>query len=235
MTQYEFLRRNYGFSQPKPNIYEKCPYYEWSQNAPLGAGFDWVHLQNIKIAFETAVSYPDLMGTTLPTDHFDMENYIIRTNKQLLISRQNLITSLKTSSPAFDSIRYTLGRMIHTLQDFYSNTNWVELGNDIINPNVGMSENLGIQINSGIACKICQQGFTPTEEHDIDMAYGSDAAALNTIGNRSNIFSCTDNVVTNYLTSGYRSAEASFSSGLPAGKCSSGGRLAPIGLNLNPR
>lgn len=39
--------------------------------------------------------------------------------------------------------RQLLGQLLHTLQDFYSHSNWVELGNKNINENIGINEDIG--------------------------------------------------------------------------------------------
>ena len=39
--------------------------------------------------------------------------------------------------------RESLGRLLHTLQDFYSHSNWIEMGNTNINNLIGVKENIG--------------------------------------------------------------------------------------------
>ena len=39
--------------------------------------------------------------------------------------------------------RQLLGQLLHTLQDFYSHSNWIELGKKDINERIGIYEDLG--------------------------------------------------------------------------------------------
>ncbi len=39
--------------------------------------------------------------------------------------------------------RQLLGQLLHTLQDFYSHSNWIELGKKEINEHLGINENIG--------------------------------------------------------------------------------------------
>ena len=39
--------------------------------------------------------------------------------------------------------RQLLGQVLHTLQDFYSHSNWIELGKKDINEHLGISEDIG--------------------------------------------------------------------------------------------
>jgi len=39
--------------------------------------------------------------------------------------------------------RQLLGQLLHTLQDFYSHSNWIELGKKEINERLGIDENIG--------------------------------------------------------------------------------------------
>ncbi|KAL6110279.1 uncharacterized protein ACO6RY_19394 [Pungitius sinensis] len=91
--------------------------------------------------------------------------------------------------------RSTLGRVLHTLQDFYSHSNWVELGNMapysiLITPDQPLQNLAGL---STPTCRSCSGG------------------------------SCATNLLPQgLLTSGYFSL---FSPDKPAGKCSHGGSL----------
>ncbi|XP_051801333.1 von Willebrand factor A domain-containing protein 7-like [Acanthochromis polyacanthus] len=93
--------------------------------------------------------------------------------------------------------RWTLGRVCHTLQDFYSHSNWVELGNNapysvLIKPDQALDNLAGPNIST---CRNCTGA------------------------------NCTDNILPDVLqqgllTSGYFNL---FSSAKPDGKCSHGG------------
>jgi hypothetical protein len=59
--------------------------------------------------------------------HFDNENFDGGT-RRLVELKQSIIAAIIAPSPDGDSARRDLGGALHTLQDFYSHTNWVELG-----------------------------------------------------------------------------------------------------------
>ncbi|XP_039860583.1 von Willebrand factor A domain-containing protein 7-like isoform X4 [Simochromis diagramma] len=110
----------------------------------------------------------------------------------------------------FQAARTTLGRVLHTLQDFYSHSNWVELGytkpySNLINPGLPL-DNLA-DVNTP-TCSNC------------DSASGT----------------CPNQLLPNILkdkklTSGYMGV---FSSVKPKGKCSHGG-AADHTSKINPR
>jgi hypothetical protein len=43
----------------------------------------------------------------------------------------------------FKQTRQLLGQLLHTLQDFYSHSNWIELGKKDINERLGLYEDIG--------------------------------------------------------------------------------------------
>ncbi|XP_061625940.1 von Willebrand factor A domain-containing protein 7 [Phyllopteryx taeniolatus] len=135
-------------------------------------------------------------------------------NSEAFLEGRSLITNGMTSIKAnirienFKAARETLGRVLHTLQDFYSHSNWVELGYTepyvaLLRPDLPL-ENLA----------------------DIDTATCSDCATG----------TCSNPILQNILkekklTSGYM---GSFSAGKPQGKCSHGGE-ADLSSTTVPR
>ncbi|XP_068583218.1 von Willebrand factor A domain-containing protein 7 [Cebidichthys violaceus] len=121
------------------------------------------------------------------------------------------VSAVKASVKLEDFVagRWTLGRVCHTLQDFYSHSNWVELGNNapystLIKPDQPLENLAGL---STPTCRNCTGG------------------------------NCDNNLLPDLLqqgllTSGYFNI---FSSAKPAGKCSHGGsfdqtsRRDPVG------
>ncbi|XP_016095518.1 von Willebrand factor A domain-containing protein 7-like isoform X4 [Sinocyclocheilus grahami] len=106
------------------------------------------------------------------------------------------------------SARETLGRVCHTLQDFYSHSNWVELGNkspyaNLIRPDLNIEKIADITMPT---CSDCASGTCPNQ-------------LLPAILNGK------------YLTSGYMGL---FSSDKPQGKCSHGGET-DLSSSQNPR
>jgi hypothetical protein len=66
--------------------------------------------------------------------HFDGENFA-EGQARLLTLRQGCINGLKNQDAL--TARENLGGALHTIQDFYSHSNWVELGNGDPNPALG--------------------------------------------------------------------------------------------------
>ncbi|XP_024121753.2 von Willebrand factor A domain-containing protein 7-like [Oryzias melastigma] len=124
---------------------------------------------------------------------------------ELLREGQSLITDglsvVKAANKKqnFVAARSILGEILHTLQDFYSHSNWVELGNKF--PNVNMirkNANIGnIADKTTATCRSCN---------------GDDCS--------NNILE--EIIAKNILTSGYFALE-DFPATKPTGKCSHGG------------
>ena len=57
----------------------------------------------------------------------------------MLSIRSTIVASLNNAAPDYAGIRENIGRYLHLLQNFYSNTNWVELYPDdlILNTDLG--------------------------------------------------------------------------------------------------
>ncbi|KAM9314422.1 LOW QUALITY PROTEIN: von Willebrand factor A domain-containing protein 7-like [Pholidichthys leucotaenia] len=124
-------------------------------------------------------------------------------NSEAFLEGRRLITTgmaaIKAScrSENFKAARETLGRVLHTLQDFYSHSNWVELGNTEPYPN------------------LLYPGLPLDNLADVNTATCSDCAGG----------TCPNQILPNILqqkklTSGYMGV---FSSYKPKGKCSHGG------------
>jgi hypothetical protein len=91
--------------------------------------------------------------------------------------------------------RSALGQALHTIQDFYSHSNWVELGNGSPNPILGRPGGFLNRLAADVAtCQSCTPCFT-----------------------------CGNNLLTNQLTSGYYGGEDRAKPN--PGKCSHGGPL----------
>ncbi len=92
-----------------------------------------------------------------------------------------------------DAARVNVGMALHTLQDFYSHSNWIELGNVGVHPQVGFSSAVG--------------GVAATAEATCAVVSAVNACAR-------------DNVITSALTSGYFAGQ---NRNLLPGKCRHGG------------
>jgi len=136
---------------------------------------------------------------TTSAKHFDAENLA---GGQLFITQTNRPTVL--SSLANDNAagaRFALGQALHTIQDFYSHTNWIERGNSSPNGAVGVpGAAIGPAAGPGDpTCRDCIGSIPPICPD------------------------CSSNLITGVLTSGYYSGEDRVKPG--PFKCSHGGIL----------
>lgn len=92
-----------------------------------------------------------------------------------------------------DAARKNVGMALHTLQDFYSHSNWIELGNTGVHPQVGFSSTVG--------------GLSPAGEATCAVVSATQGCSR-------------DNLITRSLTSGYFAGQ---NRNLPLGKCRHGG------------
>lgn len=126
--------------------------------------------------------------------HFNSEEFL---QGRSLITQGMVAIKANIRKENFQAARETLGRVLHTLQDFYSHSNWVELGYtepyiNLIRPDLPL-ENLA-DFNTP-TCNDCASGTCPSP------------ILPNILKEKK-------------LTSGYMSI---FSSAKPKGKCSHGG------------
>ncbi|XP_078028631.1 von Willebrand factor A domain-containing protein 7-like [Epinephelus lanceolatus] len=136
-------------------------------------------------------------------------------NEQILEGRKIItdgLAAVKASNREqnFEAAREKLGQILHPLQDFYSHSNWVEMGNQLPNSNLIRSDtNVGnIAAESRATCRNCN---------------GDDC--------RNNILE--DILREMIITSGYFDF-VPFSSSKPKGKCSHGGFLDRTS-NIEPK
>jgi hypothetical protein len=73
----------------------------------------------------------------IPEDHFDDELFK-EANDQLIGARSAVLSYLRSGN--YIGARKQLGYALHTLQDFYAHTNWVELGNTSYVSRLGYSD-----------------------------------------------------------------------------------------------
>jgi hypothetical protein len=89
--------------------------------------------------------------------HFDGEN---AAGAQLLLTmlKQDILNALGSDPINASSARFKLGSALHTIQDFYSHSNWIELGNSGAHPGVGRPGALAFAGQTTPTCA----GFTDT-------------------------------------------------------------------------
>ena len=147
--------------------------------------------------------------------HFDGEQFQ-QGSQRLIRLRQELITSL-LKGDKLQHARNLAGYALHTLQDFYSRSNWVELGNSVPFDALG------------------KPGSDISEEFQI--ASATEATCTSCISDQGTNNKCGTNLITVKLTSGYRSGQ-DVRKPVNAGKCSHGGktdesRLQPATGGIN--
>jgi von Willebrand factor A domain-containing protein 7 len=124
--------------------------------------------------------------------HFDGESFL-EGQARVLSLLQDIQNALNADNAL--GARTALGQALHTIQDFYSHSNWVELGNGGPNPALGRPGNTIDRLAPGIAtCQSCTPCLT-----------------------------CGNNIITNQLTSGYYGGEDRVKPN--SSKCSHGGPL----------
>jgi hypothetical protein len=131
--------------------------------------------------------------------HFDGESFS-EGQARIINLRNGTIMSLQRDDA--QGARIQLGSALHTIQDFYSHSNWVELDNTAPHPGLGRPGNALNRLPATTAtCRNCTSG---------------------------GVFSfpdCSMNLITNGLTSGYYGGEDPPFDVKPSGKCSHGGPL----------
>ncbi|XP_072050012.1 von Willebrand factor A domain-containing protein 7-like isoform X2 [Amphiura filiformis] len=149
--------------------------------------------------------------------HFNAEK-IPEGNARMINLRTSILTALASDSFSVGRTRLGIGKFLHLLQSFYSNTNWIE-SISMTEPytELGYSDTLSYPTNTpeGWACRNCLSQFTnPTPSQ----------------------LSCSNNLkTTTLLTSGYRSDQdvdkpTTITGG--EGKCSHGGKFESSWRNV---
>ncbi|XP_066961494.1 von Willebrand factor A domain-containing protein 7-like isoform X1 [Macrobrachium rosenbergii] len=151
-----------------------------------------------------------------PRYHFGSERF--SESQQQLASRWRRIVQAGLAGD-YSAAIYMLGLSLATIQDFYSHTNWIEIGNNEFSPNIGLPgmEFGNVATPSEGTCRDC-----PLEEDGFE--------------------SCKDNILQEVidqmkLTSGY--SDGAFVNGVRLekprglGKCSHGGSRDRSGSGIN--
>ncbi|XP_067319415.1 von Willebrand factor A domain-containing protein 7-like [Anolis sagrei] len=128
---------------------------------------------------------------------------IAKSIAQLRALRKAMLASLvePVTLAGLESARLNAGKALHVLQKFYSNTNWVEMGNDEI------------------------YEFLINEDSDVKVpiAPASIATCKDCVKSASGVYTCVDNIlVKDMLVSGYKISATCKTK--PQGKCGHGGK-----------
>lgn len=134
--------------------------------------------------------------------HFDGENFEGGQNR-LVNLKIEVVDALKANKP--DAARKSLGGALHTLQDFYAHSNWVELGNNSPLVDLGRDIHIPHATFSDPTCKYCPSNV----EYHFPWRFDCP--------------DCTTNSLS-LLTSGYYFGEDAPPDGkIPSDKCHHGG------------
>ena len=162
--------------------------------------------------------------------HFDSEQFQSGQNR-LVEKRRNVASQVMARN--FELARQEFGRMLHTLQDFYSHSNWVENGYFYPNPLLGKAnERLDVVSSNTQTCIDCENTTTNFVISGI-INMINQVVPFQTFGGAPAItpYFCQNNIISHLkrnglLTSGY-AAHATNEQGKiinkPLGKCSHGG------------
>jgi hypothetical protein len=182
-------------------------YYDY-----YGTWFCTIDLENLIItSFQPSVASVDFDRSSkdLPYAHFDAETFQ-QSNNRVIQFTNDIFSAL--SRQDYETARRLTGEISHTIQDFYSHSNWVEMGNRDINFNIG-KQNLNNQTiigrNDNVTCNNnCNQ--TVVECSTIINIFVSFLKALNIKSSIVNCplkyYICGNNLLINdKLLSGYYS------------------------------
>ena len=119
---------------------------------PLKKVIDEVQVRNALV---------DLNPSTknLPSAHFDSETFA-QSNQRVMELRNKgmtnkmpilnsfrfdflVIADVRDPNNDLEKARGRMGDLLHTLQDFYSHSNWVEMGQTGVNEKIGIEQNIG--------------------------------------------------------------------------------------------
>ncbi len=92
---------------------------------------------------------------SVPKAHCDDE-LLPECSQRIIDVKNTVIGFLKNSPPDGEKARQEVGRALHTLQDFYAHSNWVEIGN------TGANLDLGVRTVSKLGSndQTCEKGFS---------------------------------------------------------------------------
>ena len=150
-----------------------------------------------------------------PAAHFNSEEFQAGQNR-LVGLRQSIVTQIQMEN--YDLARTETGRLFHTLQDFYSHSNWIENGNRLPYHVLGRNNERPSNIadRSTQTCRDCEES---------ESTFNLRLFSID-LGRTVRPYICSDNIASTLLTSGYHSSQIGANGqGIekPAGKCSHGG------------
>ena len=163
---------------------------------------------------------------TLAAAHFDSEQ--LQDGQNRLIMLRELITA-NIRSESYETAREFAGSMLQTLQDFYSHTNWIEMGRGAPNSVLG-ERGQELQSTASPVTATCSDCMI---DGPVDLILSLTGVVLAQTANFYYI--CNNNILpdvnaSQILTSGYYTGQTNTAGDVipkPAGKCSHGGFRDP--------
>ena len=162
---------------------------------------------------------------TYASAHFDSEEFQSGQNR-LITGRQVILASIKSEDYA--KAREETGRILHTLQDFYSHSNWIEMGNNNPYSVLGQPDKRPERIASPktSTCTDCRERGRVLLRIIYNLVLHQSAKYH---------YDCDNNIrkdvqESKLLTSGYHANQVNDDGSLlekPSGKCSHGGYADP--------
>jgi Heterokaryon incompatibility protein Het-C len=86
--------------------------------------------------------------------HVDGESFLDAQDR-LQTLKTEVITKLQQTEPDADGARKSLGSALHTIQDFYAHSNWVEMGNSAPHDMLGRAGSFAFSGPSSQTCSEC--------------------------------------------------------------------------------
>lgn len=186
-----------------------------------------LRLRCTSVAFRFSQAVDDIQDANAETDVSESDKYEAHFDNEQIPQGQNRLLELKRiieshiENGLFEEARRETGRALHTLQDFYSHSNWVELGNtrpwEVLGvPGQSPSNLAGVGVRT---CIDCERGEDVSTIFDI-------AGFLTGLVEAVREYNCMDNIdsdfeARNLITTGYVSNSPVQVK--PPGKCSHGG------------
>jgi hypothetical protein len=164
----------------------------------------------IATTFKPNVAVVDFDSSTkdLPYAHFDAEKFV-ESNQRVIDFTERIYTRITEKD--YSGARRLAGQILHTIQDFYSHSNWVEIGNTDINRAIGTqdfatsqaivatTDTNACQSNCDLVTTQCGSFFSLLSSLISKIGYSS-----STIACPVRYYKCSNNlVILNKLVSGY--------------------------------
>lgn len=138
--------------------------------------------------------------------HFDGEQFV-QAQAVIAAAIKDVVYGLKNNR--VDAARWKLGGALHTLQDFYSHSNWIENGNTVPHVAVGREATIG------------------------DTASIQDDTCVDCIIVKNDCQNCSKDLTTRLLTSGYYGGQSDVTRPRGPAKCSHGGSKDSEATNVD--